>query len=86
MREIKRFDLHLFFQQIKKVGEIVTIEGLEYNPIIDYIDYFNDNDSYVCDTDDESDDDDDDDGDENGDEDEDDNDNDDNMSVFFFKS
>ena len=38
------------------MDEIVTIEGLEYNPIIDYIDYFNDNDSYVCDTDDESDD------------------------------
>ena len=34
-------------------------EGLEYDPTIDYIDYFNDDDSYVCDTDDESDDNDD---------------------------
>ena len=38
------------------MDEIVTRDGLEYDPTIDYIDYFNDNDSYVCDTDDESDD------------------------------
>jgi len=38
-------------------------EGLEYDPTIDYIDYFNEDISYVFDSDDESDDDDNDDDD-----------------------
>ena len=36
------------------MDEIVTRDGLEYDRTIDYVDYFNDEDSYVCDTDDES--------------------------------
>jgi len=38
-------------------------EGLEYDPTIDYIGYFNEDNSYVFDSDDESDDDDNDDDD-----------------------
>ena len=38
------------------LDEIITRDGLKYNPIVDFIGYFNDNNSYICDTNDESDD------------------------------